>query len=106
MKSVDLLLDAPQVNITVMDSASVEVLFIPPEDTTGETHYKAVISDAAGANCSIMAWSVPLACNVSGLQAGKIYTVYAYACSTVCSPPVTKRIKVVPQGKFPRYVFC
>ncbi len=88
-----------------MDSASVEVIFIPPEDTTGITHYKAVISDAAGANCSIMAGSVPLACKISGLQAGNIYTVYAYACSTVCSPPAPERIKMIPQGKFPNYIY-
>ncbi len=105
MVIVDLLLDAPQVNITVMDSASVEVIFIPPEDTTGITHYKAVISDATGGNCSIMAWSVPLVCNISGLEAGKMYTVSAYACSIACSPPKREQVKLVPQGERPRYIY-
>ncbi len=95
-------------NITVLDATSANVLFTPPEDATNITNYDAVILDGASGRCSVIAGGVPLACNLSSLEAGKSYTIGAFSCSIVssdCSAPRTATFKMVPPCEFSHFIY-
>ncbi len=94
--------DPPKVSITVTDSTSVNVQFIPPAETTGITIYRAVSSEAG--SCFNKAGAVPLLCTLSGFEAGKQYTISAYSCSTTCSYPHIELFTMTPLRTFPRFI--